>query len=368
MPQRKKLAIGIPFFFAIVAILLAEANFVFYVALADIFNISQEAFLFGLLMAVLSGGFVVMLMIEKYYTNKLINFFYLTTSIWIGVFVYFFTAAIVYLTASIFFDVPNIVGVGLFLAAGIVSLYGILHGRKIIVKNIQVSLPMLPAEWKGRKAVFMSDIHLNSIRADKFAKRITDISNSLTPDIIFIGGDLYDGTPNPKPLIIGKPLENLSSKLGTYFILGNHEEFHNPDIFLAAVKNLGMKVLRDEMGEVDGVQIIGVDYLSTVNKKNFQRILEDIRIDKNKPSILLKHEPKDLSISKQAGISFQLSGHTHDGQQWPFNYLTDIVYKGFGYGLKHYHGMPIFVSSGVGGWGPPLRVGSDYEIVCITFN
>ena len=276
--KKKKLAIGIPIFFTVVAVLLAEANFVFFVALTDIFKITGIASFFaGLLMAILSFGFIVMLMIEKYYTNKVISFFYLLTSIWIGVFVYFFSASIIYLTIKIFIDIPNTIGIGLFLIAGAISLYGIFHGRKIIVKNIQVSIPSIPEEWKGRKAVFMSDIHLNSVRAEKFAKRITDISNSLSPDIIFIGGDLYDGAATPDPVSLGKPLENLSSKLGTFFILGNHEEFNNSDIFLQAIKSFGIKILRDEMIEIDGMQIVGVDYLTTENKKNFQKVLENIK-------------------------------------------------------------------------------------------
>ena len=87
------------------------------------------------------------------------------------------------------------------------------------------------------------------------------------------------------------------------------------------------------------------------------------------PSILLKHEPRDLDVAQQAGISLQISGHTHKGQQWPFNHLAQRVYKGYAYGLKQYEksAMQVLVSSGVGGWGPPVRVGSDCEIVHITF-
>ena len=95
--------------------------------------------------------------------------------------------------------------------------------------------------------------------------------------------------------------------------------------------------------------------------------MNNLKINKDKASILLKHEPKNLKVAEDAGISFQISGHTHKGQQWPFNYLTNLMYKGYGYGLKKHGSMIVYVSSGTGGWGPPLRVGSDYEIVEITF-
>jgi len=161
-------------------------------------------------------------------------------------------------------------------------------------------------------------------------------------------------------------MKNLFSRLGVFYITGNHEEFSDPMPFLIAVESLGFTVLRDEKIEIDGLQIIGVDYLNNVNKKQFQKTLEDMKIDKSKPAILLKHEPKDLAVAEKAGISFQISGHTHRGQQWPFNYLIYLVYKGFSYGLKHYHSMLVYVSSGAGGWGPKLRIGSDDEIVLIT--
>jgi predicted MPP superfamily phosphohydrolase len=213
----------------------------------------------------------------------------------------------------------------------------------------------------------MSDLHLGPIKDVKFAEKITELSNSLSPDLVFVGGDLYDGSHHPDPYILANPLKNLSSRLGKFFITGNHEEFGKPDIFLSAVQKLGIKILQNEMVEIKGLQIIGVDFLNASPKKQFQKILEDLKIDRKKPSILLKHEPKNLAVAEKAGISFQISGHTHNGQQWPFNYLTKIMYKGFSYGLKHHGSMPIYISSGAGGWGPPLRVGSNYEIVEIIF-
>ena len=96
--------------------------------------------------------------------------------------------------------------------------------------------------------------------------------------------------------------------------------------------------------------------------------MENLNIDKNQPSILLKHQPLQLDIAEQAGISMQISGHTHKAQVFPLNISTHFIFKGYDYGLKFLHKMLVYTSSGVGTWGPPLRVGSDSEIVVFTFT
>jgi hypothetical protein len=368
-PKIKKefLLLAIIGFFIFISIFLIELNYIVFSSITNVFNIAgHEDFLLWVVLLSFSGGFLVMLLIDRYYTGTLIRFFYLFTSIWMGMFMYFFIASLIYFIVGLFIKVSSVIGVVLFLVAIIISIYGIIHGEKIKIKKILISLPNLPNEWKSKKIVWMSDLHLGPIKGIKFAEKITELSNSLSPDLVFVGGDLYDGSHHPDPYILANPLKNLSSRLGTFFITGNHEEFGKPDIFLSAVQKLGIKILQNEMVEIQGLQIIGVDFLNASPKKQFQKILENMKIDKDMPSILLKHEPKDLAVAEQAGISFQISGHTHDGQQWPFNYLVKLMYKGFSYGLKQHGSMPIYISSGAGGWGPPLRVGSNNEIVEIT--
>ena len=257
----------------------------------------------------------------------------------------------------------------MFAVAFAIGIYGIIHAKKIYIKKIQVSIPNLPQAWKGRTVVWMSDLHLGSIYRTRFAKKVTRISNSLLPDAVFIGGDLFDGTHAPDPYKLAEPLLGLTSRIGVFYITGNHEEFGSPKSFIDVVQKLGITILNDEKKDIDGMQIIGVDYSNSAKREDFKRVLEKMNISRAMPSILLKHEPRDLDIARQAGISLQISGHTHKGQQWPFGYLAQRVYKGYAYGLKQYEksAMQVLVSSGVGGWGPPVRVGSDCEIVHITF-
>lgn len=119
---------------------------------------------------------------------------------------------------------------------------------------------------------------------------------------------------------------------------------------------------------IDGVQLIGVDYHNTVDRSRFAEILSNQHISLNTPSILFKHEPRNLDIAEAAGISFSISGHTHYGQQFPFGLLASSIYKGYAYGLKSLKNMKVFVSSGIGSWGPALRIGSDSEIIVFHFS
>ena len=357
-------------FVCTLVILLIESDFFVHWALVDVFNITNSTYkmVLGVLLFVLSLGFILVFIIERYSASVMTRVLYLFTSIWMGTLIYLLLASVVYETVMLVFGRFVVLGMILFAGAALLSIYGFFHGRKIKIKKIEVEIPNLPKEWQGKTVVWVSDFHLGTVRGAKFCEKVTSISNSLSPDIVFVGGDLYDGTHAPDPYVIARPLEKLSAKLGTFFISGNHEEFDDASPFFEAVTKLGIKIIKDEMIVIDGLQIIGVDYLNNHSKEKFQKILSSIQFDSTKASILLKHEPKDLDIAERSGISFQISGHTHRGQQWPFNYLVDFIYKGYGYGLKKLGNMKVYVSSGVGGWGPQFRVGSDCEVVHITFQ
>ncbi len=356
-------------FISVAFVLLIEANIVVYMAVVSLLSITNHTTRAtgAIMLAFLSGGFLGMLVIERFSKSYLTRFLYRLTAIWTGSFAYLLIAGILYDISAVFVSDARPFGFVFFGIAILVSIYGYMNGRRIVTKKISVTLSNLPEAWRGRTAVWMSDLHLGSVRGAPFSKKVTALSNSLSPDIVFIGGDLYDGTHAPDPYAIARPLSELIAPRGVYFISGNHEEFGDPTPFVQAVEKLGITILNDKLITLDGLQILGVDYQHATKKEAFKVLLEKLAHTTTLPSILLKHEPKDLEVAEQAGISFQISGHTHRGQQWPFNYLADIAYKGFGYGLKPLGNLQVYVSSGIGGWGPPLRVGSNCEIVEITF-
>jgi len=241
------------------------------------------------------------------------------------------------------------------------------HARQIKITRYEVTLPNLPAEWHGKVAAWVSDVHLGQVHGPKFAAKVARLLMVQKPDVIFVGGDLYDGTGAPDAYELAEPLSQLKAPWGVYYITGNHEEFGDSSGFLDAVRRAGMTILMDEKVDVHGVDIVGVDYKNANDSGRFTNILSAQSLSFGKPSILLKHVPDNLGVAADAKISLQISGHTHYGQQWPFGLLAQLVYKGYAYGLKKFDDMQVLTSSGIGTWGPPVRVGSDSEIVLITF-
>jgi hypothetical protein len=120
--------------------------------------------------------------------------------------------------------------------------------------------------------------------------------------------------------------------------------------------------------EVDGLQIIGVPYRSAAQNGHFASVLRGVRLDHDRASILLTHTPDHPEIAEAAGVSLQLSGHTHLGQFIPWSWMARRIYRQFVYGLSRIGKMQVFTSSGAGTWGPPLRLGSNPEIVVLEFE
>jgi predicted MPP superfamily phosphohydrolase len=205
------------------------------------------------------------------------------------------------------------------------------------------------------------------VRNYGFAQHIATKIRSLHPDIVLIGGDLYDGVAIDLDRVI-EPFSTISAPYGTYFITGNHEEFYDNTPYLQAVRRAGIHVLYNQKVELDGLQIIGVDYRDSRRGEQFKTILQEMGIDPHKPSILMKHVPLHLQVAREQRISFQISGHTHQGQVFLFRLITSQVYQGYDYGLKRFGDLLVYTSSGAGTWGPPMRLDTTPEIVLIQFK
>lgn len=362
-------------FLTVISVVLYVANLMVYEALALIFGIDTPWALamLGIALGTLSAGFIGMMIVGPYVYNFFTRALYTALATWMGTFAYvFFASAALGIAAGIasLVHVPfpaQPVGLTLGAMALAVSVYGIMHARRIIPARYSIALPHVPPEWKNKKAVWISDLHLGQLHGRAFAGKVAQAVMNLAPDIIFVGGDLYDGKTAIDPSTLAAPLSNLQAPWGIYYITGNHEEFGDNSKFLQAVRSLGVRVLMNEKLDIHGLQLVGVDYHNANTAEGFKKILSGLALDASKPSILLKHEPNNLNIAEDAGISLQLSGHTHKGQQWPFVYLAQLSYKGFAYGLKPHGALQVLVSSGVGSWGPPQRVGTNSEIAEITF-
>ena len=354
-------------FLLIILALLFLINTVVYKAILLALQISGPSFLIMSILGILGISFIASLFIGMVRYNFLTRIYYTLSMIWMGFFGYLFLASVLYVIEFMFIGDPKrIFAMALFGSIILISLYGIFHGRRLVVKEIDVGIPNIPDVWRKRKAVWISDLHIGQINGKNYVERVIEKINKLSPEIVFIGGDLFDGSAVEEILECIAPLKRLSIPLGMYFITGNHEGYGNSELFLNKISENNIQILDNKKLNIDGLQLLGVDYIKTTKADDFRKTLADLMIDKNMPSILLKHEPRHIDITKEAGVSFQISGHTHQAQQWPLKYFTYLVYGNFDYGLQRLDGTQIYTSSGTGTWGPPLRVGTDSEIV--VFN
>ncbi len=326
----------------------------------------------GITVAVLSVSFIAASLLAFRLSNPIVRAFYRIAAFWLGAVNFFFLAACVcwllYFAATLTRhqpDWPRWAAV-VFAAALTATLYGAMNARWIRTRKVKIVLPNLPDSWRGRIAALVSDIHLGHVNGAGFLARIVDRLQSLKPDIVFMTGDLYDGT-SIDAVRAAAPLGKLKPPRGGFFVTGNHEEFRYPSRYLEAVRSTGFRVLENEMVSIDGLQVVGVPDHASTNGNRFRATLARLSIDPSRPSILLSHAPHALSIPEQAGISLQLSGHTHGGQIFPFTWFTRKIFREFTKGLHRHGQMQVYTTTGAGTWGPPLRVGTNPEIILIEF-
>src|SRR5580765_3982914 len=322
---------------------------------------------------VLSVSFLAASLLAFRYTNSWLRMFYRAAAVWLGLLSFLFLAAV---SSWIVFGVALLAGLdanfhliveALFGAALVVGVYGVFNASWTRITRITVRLANLPEAWRGRKAALISDVHLGHVRNGGFLRRMVAKILKEEPHAIFIAGDLYDGT-SIDARRAAEPLSGLTAPHGVYFVAGNHEQFGDDSKYLRAVEAAGVRVLSNEKVEADGMQIIGVPYRHATHDGHFASVLEGIGVDRERASILLTHAPDHPEVAEAAGVSLQLSGHTHVGQFIPWSWMTRRIYRQFVYGLSRIGKMQVFTSSGAGTWGPPLRLGSNPEIVVLEFE
>jgi uncharacterized protein len=331
------------------------------------------AFWIKVVLGFLSVSFIAASLFAFRYTNTALRAFYRVAAVWMGLLSFLFLAAV---SSWLIFGVARLAGLDmnfhrtvevLFGAAVVAGLYGVFNASWTRITRTTVRLTNLPAAWRGRRAALISDLHLGHVRNGRFLRRMVAKILKEDPDAIFIAGDLYDGTAIDAGRA-AEPLSKLVAPHGVYFVAGNHEQFADDSKYLNAITAAGVRVLSNEKVEVDGLQIIGVPYRKAVQDGQFKSVLHGIRLDRDRASILLTHAPDHPEIAEAAGVSLQLSGHTHLGQFIPWSWMARRIYRQFVYGLSRIGKMQVFTSSGAGTWGPPLRLGSNPEIVMLEFQ
>ena len=321
----------------------------------------------------LAFSFMVAALLSFNHTNRSVILLYRFAAIWLGFLNFFFWAAclcwviangMAFLGGAV--NRPVLAAV-LFILAVVAGVYGLVNARFIRIRRISVQLAGLPESWRGRTALMMSDLHLGHVYGPAFSRRIVALATRLKPDVIFIPGDLFDGgKANVAELV--EPFRQFAPPLGSYFTTGNHDEFGDTDHYAENLTRVGVRELANEKITIEGLDLIGVSCGDSGSPIWLRATLESLRSAPGRASILLNHIPNRLPIVEQAGISLQLSGHTHSGQLTPFTWFTRIVFGDFTYGLQRLGRLQVYTSSGAGTWGPPMRVGTSPEVVLLTFE
>jgi uncharacterized protein len=249
---------------------------------------------------------------------------------------------------------------------------GFINSRTINIRNYNVYVSKKAGILKHLNIVMVSDMHLGTINGKMFAYNIVDKITKLKPDIVLLAGDIIDEDINPVLHDkVGDALYELKAKYGVYGINGNHEYIGGVDEADNFLKNHGFNILRDSVALINNsFYLVGRDDLSknrfeSKNRKALNKLLQNV--DKAKPIIMMDHQPFNLKEAFDNGIDLQLSGHTHNGQLWPINYIVERIYE-LAWGLKRKGHTCYYVSCGVAGWGPPVRTGSRPEIVKIKLH
>lgn len=209
------------------------------------------------------------------------------------------------------------------------------------------------------KLVLMSDLHLGYHNGRKELARWVDMVNAEQADAILIAGDIID--ISVKPLLhedMAAEMRRLNAPV--YACLGNHEYISGDNSAKSFFQAAGIRLLRDEVDTIKGINIVGRDDRMNKGRKQLARVMQEV--DTNKYTILLDHQPYHLEEAEQAGVDFQFSGHTHQGQVWPISLIVDNMYEN-AYGSSQRGKTHYYVSSGMGIWGGKFRIGTVSEYV-----
>ncbi|MBI4999974.1 MAG: metallophosphoesterase [Euryarchaeota archaeon] len=350
---------GFAVFFSIILVLLMLFNWYIMLRLFEMLLLPKGGVWFWLFVVLSAVSFILAMAMTRGRGNPLAKGYYLTASLWLGFQIYFSFSLMAsdILRYFVFFDRMVIslslplITLALVCIAAVVPLF-------VRVRTVEIPARRL---GKGMRIAHISDLHMGLVNGEAHLRRLVGMANEMNPDIVAITGDISDGPVGrgPNPFM---PLKELRAP--AFFCTGNHEYYAGVDEIAGFLKGVGVKVLRNEVVECSGAQIIGIDY---GDGKELREALSKLPYDRSKYAILLYHSPDSIEIAQEAGIDLMLSGHTHAGQTFPFTVMAWMVWRKYS-GLYEHKGTHLFVTSGAGTWGPPLRLGTRSEVALIRRN
>jgi uncharacterized protein len=243
-----------------------------------------------------------------------------------------------------------------------------------VVRRVPVTLAGLDPALDGLRIVTFSDGHLSAMSSTRRFERLVELVNEQQPDVVAIVGDLVDGELAELREEVA-PLADLVSEQGVYFVTGNHEYFVDTTAWLRHLPTLGVEVLRNERVPIRRggayVDLAGIDDRTAISSgvpghgADLDTALDGR--DDAVPLVLMAHQPVQVQQAAAAGVGLQLSGHTHGGQLWPFDYAVRLD-QPVVQGLSRVGDTQLYVTTGAGFWGPPMRIGARPEVAVVELR
>jgi hypothetical protein len=269
-------------------------------------------------------------------------------------------------------QVKYIIGASVTGLVAVAVLLGHINSIMPRVVTLDLPVPARASKLERLNIVAVTDIHLGTIVGRSRFDGIVGKINSMDPDLVLLPGDIVD--EDLTPVIrqnLGESLKSIKSRYGVFAVTGNHEFIGGAPKACSYLIEHKIAMLRDESVKVaDSFFLVGREDRSCGQfggheRKPLSEIMKNV--DRNYPVILMDHQPFQLNEAAEQGIDLQISGHTHDGQLWPLNYIVNRIYE-LAWGYKKKSNTHYYVSDGVGTWGPPVRIGNRPEIVNIRLK
>jgi len=248
-------------------------------------------------------------------------------------------------------------------------------GSKIRYKinNVDVFIENLHESYENIKICHVSDLHIGPMLKKDFTENLVSAINKQNADIVAITGDLVDGSVSELKEHT-RPLSKIKSKYGNFFCTGNHEYYSGVNEWVDEIRNLGFNVLLNENNVlINGTQRLIIAGVTDINAERHDKEHKTdpekaaSGVKKNDISILLAHQPRSIFKASEHNFTLQLTGHTHGGQFFPWTFVAGLVHP-YLKGLHKHKNTHIFVTQGAGYWGPPVRLGSEFEVAVLKLR
>jgi predicted MPP superfamily phosphohydrolase len=372
-------------FFSIVLTIYSLANiYIFYKGYNAVPFLKDHKLVYSLSFFILAGIFIVAKILESRHSSVVTDALNIVGGFWLAFMLYGFLFFLLSDIVLLILRIPGIINgenilvyrkwsiiITISLSALLIT-GGFINALIPVVKEYNISINKHAGDLRSLRIAAVSDIHLGSIIRKRSMKKLSSILQKLHPDIVLLLGDIVDGEIGP--VLRGDMLQYFTCPKcddGLYAITGNHEFIGGASRTIPYIESKGIRLLKDEVVSIEGgIQLIGrLDRDSRRYYGKERLTLSELmkQVDSTKPVILLDHQPFHLDESVKYGVDLELSGHTHNGQIWPLNYLTSAIYE-LSYGYLSKENTHFIVSSGYGLWGPRVRSGSRSEVLLVNIK